>query len=283
MGTGSHGRERGAATVEHVGLAFLIAMLVAAGVGALAGAPPGDSARELGGTIARRIACAPRHPVPCGRNPLALAYGFPLGKLVRYLAPPLGSLEQGGLLPVDYRRCRQASCAAPSDRPGLTASGRRVTAFTSVQDLRRAGGRVLVTYWLYRPTLGWGSTTASGGARGAGRRGGAQAEPRARPRAGAAGDPGRAQPPPLPRRRAPALALANPLALPRLSPLLLAGGLRGLAAPLGCLLSLAVLLGLLPRRADEAAPVRRPEDEREGQEAQESRPTTATAICWPTE
>ena len=155
MCTCSHGRERGAATVEHVALAFLIAMLVAAGVGALAGAPPGDSARELGGTIARRIACAPRHPVPCGRNPLALAYGFPLGKLVRYLAPPLGSLEQGGLLPVDYRRCRQASCASPSDRPGLTASGRRVTAFTSVQDLRRAGGRVLVTYWLYRPDARW--------------------------------------------------------------------------------------------------------------------------------
>ena len=111
MCTCSHGRERGAATVEHVALAFLIAMLV--------------------------------------------AYGFRLGKLVRYLAPPLGSLEQGGLLPVDYRRCRQASCASPSDRLGLTASGRRVTAFTSVQDLRRAGGRVLVTYWLYRPDARW--------------------------------------------------------------------------------------------------------------------------------
>ena len=165
MVTRSYGSDRGAATVEHVALAFLIAILVAAGVGALAGAPPGDSARELGGTIARRLACAPRHPGPGGRNPLALAYGFPVGKLVRYLAPHLGSLEQGGLLPVDYRRCRQASCAAPSGRPGLTASGRRVTAFTSVHDQRRSGGRVLVTYWLYRPTLGWSSLTASGGDR----------------------------------------------------------------------------------------------------------------------
>ena len=163
MDASSHGRERGAATVEHVALAALIAMLVAAGVGALAGAPPSDSARELGSAIARRIACAPRHPVPCGRNPLALAYGFPVGKLVRYLAPPPGGLEEGGLLPVDFRRCRQASCAEPGSRPGLTASSRRVTAFTSIEDLRRSLGTVRVTYWLYRPTLGWRSLTVSAG------------------------------------------------------------------------------------------------------------------------
>jgi hypothetical protein len=156
-------RERGAASVEQVGLAFLIAMLVAAGIGALAGAPPSGSARELGGTIARRIACAPRHPVPCGRNPLALAYGFPLGKLVRYLAPAQGELAERELLPVDFRRCRQASCALPGPRPGLTASGRRVTAFTSVEDRRRSGGGVRVTYWLYRPRLGWGRLTATAG------------------------------------------------------------------------------------------------------------------------
>ena len=155
MGDSSQSRERGAATVEHVALAALIAMLVAAGVGALAGAPPGDSARELGGTIARRIACAPRHPVPCGRNPLALAYGFPLGKLVRHLAPELDTLDRGGLLPVDFRLCRRASCAAPGSSPGLTASNRRVTLFTSVQDRRPSGGPVLVTYWLYRPDARW--------------------------------------------------------------------------------------------------------------------------------
>ena len=165
MASYSDPRQRGAAAVEHVALALLVAMLFAAGVGALAGAPPGDSARELGGSIARRIACAPRHPVPCGRNPLALAYGFALGKLVRHLAPPPGSLAVRGLLPVDYRRCRRASCAAPGREPGLTASNRRVTAFTSVQDLRRAGGGVLVTYWLYRPTLGWTSLLRSGGPR----------------------------------------------------------------------------------------------------------------------
>jgi hypothetical protein len=44
-------------------------------------------------------------------------------------------------------------------RPGaaahVTTSGRRITAFTSIRDLRRSRGWVEVTYWLYRPTLGW--------------------------------------------------------------------------------------------------------------------------------
>ena len=104
---------RGAAAVEQVALGLLIAMLVVAGVGAPAGAPPSDSARELGGTIARRIACAPRHPVPCGRNPLALAYGF-AGKLVRYLAPLLDALAEEDC-------CRLTTAAAgwrAAPRPG---------------------------------------------------------------------------------------------------------------------------------------------------------------------
>lgn len=147
----------GAASVEHAGLAALIALIVIAGIAALRAAPPDDASRELGGTLARRLACAPRHPIPCGRNPLALAYGLPLGKLVRSLAPaPLAVLGPGGpLLPVDYRRCRQESCAAPGPRGGLTASNRRVTVFTSVQDLRSSGGGVRISYWSYRPGLGW--------------------------------------------------------------------------------------------------------------------------------
>jgi hypothetical protein len=157
-----HGGQRGGATVEHVALVALIALALVAAIAALASAPPGPSARELGEVIGRRIACAPRYPVPCGRNPLALAYGFPLGKLTRYLAPEPSA--EAGLLPVDFRRCRQASCAAPGSEPGLTASRRRVTAFTSVEDLRRSGGPVRVTYWLYRPTLGWERITRTAGA-----------------------------------------------------------------------------------------------------------------------
>lgn len=150
-------RSRGAATVEHAALAALVALIAIAGIAALRAAPPDGASRELGGTIARRIACVPRHPVPCGRNPLAIAYDFPLGKLVRSLAPsPIAVAGPEGLLvPVDFRRCRRASCAAPGARDGLTASRGRATAFTSVEDLRRSGGAVRVSYWLYRPGLGW--------------------------------------------------------------------------------------------------------------------------------
>jgi hypothetical protein len=156
-------RDAGAAAVEQLGLVALIGLLAIAAVAMLRAAPPDRGARELGEMIGRRIACVPRQPTPCGRNPLALAYGFPLGKLVRALAPS-ELAGAGGLLPVDFRRCRRPSCAAPGPRPGLTASGGRVTAFTSIEDLRGAGGPVRVSYWLYRPSLGWERVLRSAGA-----------------------------------------------------------------------------------------------------------------------
>jgi hypothetical protein len=149
---------RGAASVEHVALVVLMALIAIAAISALVAAPPGGGTRELGGAIARKIVCAPRLPGPCRRHPLARAYGFPLGKLVRALAPaPVAAIGPGGaaMLPVDFRRCRQPGCAAPSGRPGLTASNRRVTAFTAIEDGRAGGGPVRITYWLYRPGLGW--------------------------------------------------------------------------------------------------------------------------------
>jgi hypothetical protein len=140
----------------------MIGTLIVVAIAALVASPPQRADRELGEMLARRIACAPRYPVPCGRNPLALAYGFPLGKLVRSLAPTPGA--DAGELPVDFRYCRQASCAAPGSDPGLTSSRRRVTEFTSIEDARRSGGRVRVTYWLYRPGLGWERIVRTGGA-----------------------------------------------------------------------------------------------------------------------
>jgi hypothetical protein len=145
--------EAGAATVEHAGLALLIALLCAAGVAALAAAPPGPEARELGTAIARKLRCAPRLPGPCWRDPLTDAYGRPLGGLARALAPTPGTV--GGLLPVDFRYCRSVSCALPGERLDLTASNRRVTAFVAIDDRRRADGTVRLDYWLYRPTIGW--------------------------------------------------------------------------------------------------------------------------------
>jgi hypothetical protein len=143
----------GAASVEHLGLTLLIALLALAAIAALAAGPPPRGARELGGAIARKLRCAPRLPGPCWRDPLTEAYGRPLAGLVRSLAPTPDA--RGGVVPVDFRYCRRASCAAPGVRPGLTASNRRVTVFASIADRRRAGGSVEVSYWLYRPGLGW--------------------------------------------------------------------------------------------------------------------------------
>jgi hypothetical protein len=145
--------QRGAASVEHVGLALLIALLMLAAVAALATGPPIGKGRELGTSLARKLRCAPRLPGPCWRDPLTEAYGRPLAGLVRALAPAPRSV--GGLLPVDFRRCRSESCAIPGPRPGLTASNRRVTDFVSVEDRRASGGGVTVTYWEYRPGIGW--------------------------------------------------------------------------------------------------------------------------------
>jgi hypothetical protein len=153
MRASSDDSSRAAASVEYLALAGLIGLLIVIGIAALVASPPRRADRELGEMLARRIACAPRYPVPCGRNPLALAYGFPLGKLVRALAPPQAA--RSAELPVDFRYCRRASCAAPGGDEGLTAAGRRVTEFTSVEDLRTGGGPVRVAYWLYRPGQPW--------------------------------------------------------------------------------------------------------------------------------
>ena len=148
-------RTDGSATVEHVALAALIALLgdrrdLGAGRRPARIAPGARSAARS----RRKIACAPRLPGPCERNPLALAYGFPLGKLVRSLAP--APPPRPGPAASAWSRSTSAaagspSCARARARPGLTTSGRRITAFTQVEDRRRAGGLVRVTYWLYRP------------------------------------------------------------------------------------------------------------------------------------
>ncbi len=146
--------------MEHVGLAILIAVLLLAAVAAIAAEPPVEESRSLGTAITRKLRCAPRLPGPCWRDPLTDAYGRPLAGLVRALAPaPEPRTGPGGLplVGVDFRYCRRESCAAWIGDSRLTASNRRTTAFTSVDDDRRAGGGVEVTYWIYRPTLHWES------------------------------------------------------------------------------------------------------------------------------
>src|SRR4051812_23298257 len=144
--------EAGSATAEHVGITILVALALIAGIAAV-GAGADHSGRELGSTLARKLRCGAVGPGPCWRDPLTVAYGRPLAGAVRALAPEPASV--GGLVPVDFRLCRSAGCATPGARPALTASNRRITVFVSVSDQRRAGGPAAISYWLYRPTLGW--------------------------------------------------------------------------------------------------------------------------------
>jgi hypothetical protein len=148
---------RGSASVEQVGLAALIAVVLLAAIAAIASGGDVDAGRTLAGAIGRKLSCAPRLPEPCRRHPLVPAYGRPLARLVRALAPaPLPEPGPGGvpLVPVDFRRCRRESCAVAAG-PHLTASGRRTTAFTQVEDRRLDLGWIEIAYWLYRPTIGW--------------------------------------------------------------------------------------------------------------------------------
>jgi len=149
--------ERGAASVEQVGLTALIALLLLATIAALASGGEIDPRNALGSAIGRRIVCAPRLPDACRHHPLVPAYGWPLARLVRALAPLPAALpgpEGLSLVPVDFRRCRRSSCAVAAGSH-VTASGRRITAFTQIEDRRDTSGWVEVTYWLYRPSLGW--------------------------------------------------------------------------------------------------------------------------------
>ncbi len=149
--------QAGSATVEHAGLSLLIAGLAVAAIAAIAVRPP-DGARELGTALARKIRCGAVGPGPCWRDPLTEAYGRSLAGVIRALAPtPAARRSASGLLlPVDFRRCRSAKCAAPGpDSPRLTASSRRTTAFVDLESPPARAGGVEIDYWLYRPTLGW--------------------------------------------------------------------------------------------------------------------------------
>jgi len=149
--------ERGSASVEQAGLAALVALLLILAISAVAAGGKVDAGRDLAGAIGRRLACGPRLPDACHHHPLVPAYGWPLARLVRALAPvpvPVPGTSGRPLVPVDFRHCRRESCAVAAG-PHLTASRRRTTAFTEVVDHRGSEGWVEVVYWLYRPSLGW--------------------------------------------------------------------------------------------------------------------------------
>ena len=106
--------QSGSASVEQVGLAGLLALLLLAAIAAVASGGDVDAGRALARAIGRKVACAPRLPDPCRRHPLVPAYGWPVARLVRSLAPAPGARVSAvglPLAPVDFRRCRRESCA----------------------------------------------------------------------------------------------------------------------------------------------------------------------------
>src|SRR6476646_2985130 len=153
---GGRPAQTGSASVEQVGLVALITVLLAVLIAAIVAGDDLDSTPGLAGAIAAKIVCAPRASEPCRHHPLVPAYGWPLARLARALAPPpLARPGPSGLplVPVDFRRCRRESCAVAAG-PHLTASNRRTTAFTELRDRGGSEGWVELVYWTYRPTLG---------------------------------------------------------------------------------------------------------------------------------
>ena len=200
--------QAGAATVEHAGLVALIALLAGAAIAAW------RPARIRAG--AARIDAGPQAPLRRGRPRAVLAR--PADARLRTAArrrrpgaragagrPAPAAAGRLPLLPLGELRD-----ARPRPRP--TASDRRVTAFVAVDDRRRSAGVAEITYWLYRPTLGWEPSPRGDRRR---RRPGLHAAARRRgPGAGRAGDPRRPQPVRLARGRRPAVALAGRVRVP---------------------------------------------------------------------
>lgn len=164
------GSERGSATVEQTGIVLLLAATFAVLIGLWTLTGQQVPGRGLGERIANRIACGPREPDACRHHPAVEAYGWPLARVLRALAPVAVAREGPGgarLVPVDFRYCRSPACAIPL--PGsrglkLTVSNRRVTVFTEVADHRRSDGTADLVWWLYRPGLGWESVRRTVGA-----------------------------------------------------------------------------------------------------------------------
>lgn len=156
--------EAGSATVEQTGLLALLGLAMAAAVLLIAGGLGPETGRGLVTRIANRIACGPLEPGPCRRHPAVAAYGPSIAAALRAFAPAELVRQDGtgrNLLPVDYRRCRIPSCAeVDPTRPklDLSLSNRRTTLFT---EATRSGGRLDLTWWAWRPGIGWEATRRS--------------------------------------------------------------------------------------------------------------------------
>ncbi len=156
--------ERGQSTVEWVGLLLVVSLSLGVLVAAGARVPGAGLARAIGS----RLLCAAALANRCGDEPALIAeYGTEVGGLVRRHMPSLLFERGSRAVPVDFRRCRQASCgdAAEHGYVKRTRAGLPVTAFVHVIDCRpdAAGrsaaegadcsgpraGNLYIQYWTY--------------------------------------------------------------------------------------------------------------------------------------
>jgi hypothetical protein len=159
--------ERGQATLEWLGLILLVLLVVLA-IGAIAGVRvPGLA---LAQTVIAKIACAIELSDSCEtESDLVSAYGLELATILSDHAPEL-LYEQGmRALPVDFRSCREPSCAGAAARGRVSSSntGEPIVAFVHVIDCRRGrraeteasganctgtrAGNLYLQYWFYYP------------------------------------------------------------------------------------------------------------------------------------
>ncbi len=140
--------ERGQASLEWIGLTLLCSLVL----GAVATFVPAFGGRSFGAFVTHEIVCTVKGGCDDGDAELAAAYGERDAELVRRHAPGLVYEPGEKQLPVDWRECRESTCAqAPDDRDldaHRTHGGLRATVFTRVV---RRGGKAYIEYWFYYP------------------------------------------------------------------------------------------------------------------------------------
>jgi hypothetical protein len=172
----------GQATSEYVGLVLLVATLLA-GLVTLAG--PSLPGGQLARAVASKVVCAVKSAGSCGEaaselaaqpSPLQRAYGGALAEIVGERLPTISfEDDEFASLPVDYRECRERTCADSIRHGSLehTQTGLDPTVFVHVVDCRDSetaaadgfdctgarAGNLYLQYWLYYPdsaTRGYG-------------------------------------------------------------------------------------------------------------------------------
>lgn len=157
--------ERGAGTVEYIGIVLVVAVLFVSLTTAIGWRVPGG---ELARAIAGKLICAVGGEGRCElpQSETVAAYGPDLSALVGEHAPSILFEDEDVIsLPVDFRDCRELTCSDAVKTRALASShtGDPTTAFVHVIDCREGAeeseyrcdgeraGNLYLQYWLYYP------------------------------------------------------------------------------------------------------------------------------------